>query len=139
MKKIIAVAVASGAAALAIVGGAAAANASSGPSTTPHAPNTVVTPVDGAPDLSKVKEGKAVEIGSAPVVVGESGTTGAGPTLVEVPDGGPALVEVPGGGLSVVEVPGAAPDLSKAKPGVAQELPDKPQVVGGGGKTTARR
>ena len=138
MKKIIAVAVASGAAALAIVGGAAAANASSGPSTTPHAPNTVVTPVDGAPDLSKVKQGTAVEDGSAPVVVGESGTTATGTTLVEVP-GGPALVEVPGGGLSVVEVPGAAPDLSKVKPGVAQELPDEPQVVGGGGKTTARR
>jgi hypothetical protein len=119
MKKIIAITVATGAAVLAIVGGAAAANASSGPSTTPHAPNTVLAPVDGAPDLSKVKEGKAVDTGQTAVVVGETGTTGAGPALVEVP--------------------GAAPDLSEAEPGVALELPDEPLVIGGGGKTAARR
>jgi len=129
MKKIIVIALASGAAALVIVGGAAAANASSGPSTTPHAPNTVLTPVDGAPDLSKVKEGKAVEGAEVPVVVGDTGSTGAGPTLVEVPGAGPTLVEVPG----------AAPDLTKAQPGVGVELPHKPQVIGEGGKTTARR
>jgi hypothetical protein len=86
--------------------------------------------VDGAPDLSKVTPGSAVEVGAAPVVVGESGTTGDGPTLVEVPGDGPTLVEVPGD----------APDLSKAQPGVALELPDEPQVIGGGGgRTTARR
>jgi len=117
MKKFIAIAFASGAAALAIVGGAAAANASSGPSTTPHAPTTVLTPVDGTPDLSKVEVGKAVEGGQ--VVGGGTGTTGDG--------------------LTVVEVPGAKPDMSKVKPGVALELPDKVQVIGGGGKTTARR
>jgi len=117
MKRIIAIAFASGAAALAIVGGAAAANASSGPSTTPHAPNTVLTPVSGAPDLSKGEKGKAVEGGK--VVSAGTGTTGDGPTLVEVP--------------------GAAPDMSKVKPGVAVELPDKVQVIGGSGKTTARR
>jgi hypothetical protein len=102
MQKIIAIALASGATVLAIVGGAAAANASAGPSTTPHTPGTVGTAVDGAPDLSKVTPGNAVEVGAAPVVVGESGTTGDGPTLVEVPGDGPTLVEVPGD----------APDLS---------------------------
>jgi len=117
MKRIIAIAFASGAAALTIIGGAAAANAASGPSTTPHAPSTVLTAVSGTPDLSKVKMAKPVEGG--PVVGGGTGTTGADVTLVEVP--------------------GAAPDMSKVKPGVALELPDKVQVIGDGGKTTARR
>ena len=128
MKKVIVFALASGAAALVIIGGAAAANASSGPSTTPHVPDIAITAVDGAPDLSKVTVGTAVDTGQGPVVEGQDGTTDAEPTLVEVPGAGP----------SVVEVPGALPDLDKTQPGHAVVVPGTPQVIGDGGTTTAR-
>ncbi len=108
--------VAFGAAAIAgltIVGGATAANAASTPAPKPDGATTVVS-VDGASDLTTVRQGD-------------------GPHSV------PIKPRIGSGKPSLVEVPGAAPDFDSVQTQQPTPIDGVPQSTDKDGKTTARR